>query len=197
MTIESAVSDLTTATTTLTTAVGTQQASIVAAVATFAATTGRVNTGLNNVDNTHDVDKPLSTAAIATLATKQLTLVSGVNISTVNGQSLLGGSPLVIARSATSLTSLAYESRGTLRTTLPQPDDSVVIEGLGLYMWVATQLEPDDDETCFNTAMGQWLLDVPAYDLLASWALIEDSIRDEDKEDLPALIQSYFTNRGL
>lgn len=50
----------------------------------------RANIGLGNVNNTSDADKPISTAVQAALNAKQATLVSGTNIKTVNGQSLLG-----------------------------------------------------------------------------------------------------------
>jgi hypothetical protein len=63
MSIETEVAALTTATTSLTNAVLTQQTSVAAAVATFAATTATVDNDLNLVDNTADVDKPVSTAA--------------------------------------------------------------------------------------------------------------------------------------
>jgi hypothetical protein len=46
--------------------------------------------GLENVDNTADIDKPVSTATQAALNTKQSTLISGVNIKSVNGNSLVG-----------------------------------------------------------------------------------------------------------
>lgn len=46
--------------------------------------------GLNNVDNTSDVNKPISTATQTALNTKQDTLVSGTNIKTVNGSSVIG-----------------------------------------------------------------------------------------------------------
>jgi hypothetical protein len=186
MTIESAVADLTTATTDLTTAVGLQQTAVAAAVATFAATTATVNDDLNLVDNTSDADKPVSTATQAELDLKQVTLVSGVNLSTINGNSVLSGVPLVVERSATSLASLPYDQRYTLYSDPavgnPQNvvDDSVVVEGLGTFMWVDSQLEPDDDETCFSTpSSGQWLLAVPAYDLISAYALVEDAVVDE------------------
>jgi hypothetical protein len=190
MTIESAVADLTSATTDLTTAVGVQQAAIDAARALFAATTDTVDNDLNLVDNTADLDKPISTAAQTELDLKQLALVSGVNISTINGSSILSGVPLVVERSATSLASLPYDERGTLKIdpAIGNPanvvDDSVVVEGLGTFMWVDTQLEPDDDETCFSTpSSGQWLLAVPAYDLIAAYQLVEDAVVDEFIED--------------
>ena len=46
--------------------------------------------GLGNVDNTSDASKPISTATATALSAKQATLVSGTNIKTINGESLLG-----------------------------------------------------------------------------------------------------------
>jgi hypothetical protein len=95
-----------------------------------------------------------------------------------------------VERGATSLESLAYDLRGNLKldpTAGNSPyteDDSVIVEGLGMFMWVTTQLEPDDDETCFSTpSSGQWLLAVPAFDLLAAYELVEDAYIDEFIED--------------
>ena len=53
--------------------------------------------GLSNVDNTSDVDKPVSTATQTALDTKQETLVSGTNIKTINGESLLGAGNIVVS----------------------------------------------------------------------------------------------------
>jgi hypothetical protein len=190
MTIETEVAALTTATTSLTNAVLTQQTSVDAARALFAATTATVDNDLNLVDNTADVDKPISTATQTALDAKQITLVSGSNISTINGLSILSGTPLVVERGPTSLTSLAYDQRSTLKLDPTGGnlayvlDDSVVVEGLGLFMWHTTQLEPDDDETCFSTpSSGQWLLMTPAFDLLAAYEMVEDAFIDEFIED--------------
>lgn len=60
------------------------------------ATTSRVNLGLGNVDNTSDANKPISTATASALAGKQATLVSGSNIKTVNGVSVLGSGNLSV-----------------------------------------------------------------------------------------------------
>ncbi len=46
--------------------------------------------GLSNVDNTADADKPISSATQTALNAKQDTLVSGTNIKTINGSSVLG-----------------------------------------------------------------------------------------------------------
>jgi hypothetical protein len=53
--------------------------------------------GLNNVDNTSDINKPISTATQTALDTKQSRLISGTNIKTINGQSVLGSGDLVIS----------------------------------------------------------------------------------------------------
>jgi hypothetical protein len=196
MTIEAAVADLTTATNSLTSAVALQQESVVAAVGEFEDVISTVNTQLNNVDNTADLDKPISTATSIALDSKQATLVSGVNFSTVNGQSILDGQPLVIQRSATSLTALEYEDRASLRALTPEVDDSVVVEGLGLFMFVDSQAEPDDDETCFTTSGGQWLLSVIALDLYEAMALVEAAIRDELDEDEPIRFEAYLQSTG-
>jgi len=51
--------------------------------------------GLGNVDNTSDVNKPVSTAQAIAIALKQDTLVSGTNIKTINGTSVLGSGDIV------------------------------------------------------------------------------------------------------
>ena len=52
--------------------------------------------GLVNVDNTKDINKPISTATQSALNGKQDTLVSGTNIKTLNGNSVLGSGNLNI-----------------------------------------------------------------------------------------------------
>lgn len=52
--------------------------------------------GLAQVDNTSDVDKPVSTAVSNALADKQDTLVSGINLKTINGESLLGNTNISV-----------------------------------------------------------------------------------------------------
>ena len=52
--------------------------------------------GLSNVDNTSDLSKPISTATETALNAKQASLVSGTNIKTINGSSVLGSGDLVV-----------------------------------------------------------------------------------------------------
>ena len=59
--------------------------------------TTAADVGLWNVDNTSDLDKPISTAVQDALDDKQDELISGTNIRTINNQSLLGSGNLSIA----------------------------------------------------------------------------------------------------
>jgi hypothetical protein len=54
---------------------------------------------LNNVDNTSDANKPVSSATQSALDGKQSTLVSGTNIKTINNESLLGSGNITISGS--------------------------------------------------------------------------------------------------
>ncbi len=62
---------------------------------TGAVTLAKAAVGLSSVDNTSDANKPVSTAQQTALNAKQATLVSGSNIKTVNGTSLLGSGNVV------------------------------------------------------------------------------------------------------
>lgn len=52
--------------------------------------------GLGNVDNTSDLNKPISKSAQTALNAKQDTLVSGTNIKTINGESVVGSGDIVV-----------------------------------------------------------------------------------------------------
>jgi hypothetical protein len=64
---------------------------------TGAVTLVKGDVGLGNVDNTADADKPISSATQSALNAKQATLVSGTNIKTINGDSLLGSGNITIS----------------------------------------------------------------------------------------------------
>ena len=191
MTIETEVAALTTATTTLITNVQTNQTSLNAAVTTFTATTTRVN-ALNLVENTADLNKVVSTATIAALGLKQDTLVNGTNLSTVNGQSLLSGAPLVIERSATSISHKTYAQIEELRALEPVLDDSVIVHSVGLYSWEDSKTEPDDSITCFHTTSGQWVLELPAWDMVFASQLFERETIADWIEDEPTRFAAYL-----
>lgn len=62
--------------------------------------------GLGNVDNTSDLNKPISTATQTALDTKQATLVSGTNIKTIEGQSLVGSGNVDLTKSDLGLSNV-------------------------------------------------------------------------------------------
>jgi len=63
----------------------------------------RAQVGLSQVDNTSDLNKPLSNATVDALALKQATLVSGANIKTVNGKPLLGAGDMDVSGEPSSV----------------------------------------------------------------------------------------------
>ena len=74
---------------------------------TGAVTLTKSDVGLNNVDNTSDADKPISTATQAALNEKQASLVSGTNIKTINGSSILGSGDLAVDAAGVQYTATA------------------------------------------------------------------------------------------
>ncbi|MFZ2560600.1 MAG: hypothetical protein WAW91_03160 [Candidatus Nanoperiomorbaceae bacterium] len=75
----------------------------------------KADVGLAHVDNTADADKPVSTATQTVLSSKQDTLVSGTNLKTINGSSLLGSGNVVAVNNLTigSVSTLAAGSNAT------------------------------------------------------------------------------------
>ena len=71
--------------------------------------------------------------------------------------------------------SYAYDQRASLRASGGQ---FAVVDGLGLFQHVAGSDEPDDDESCFATATGRWLLQAAHWDLVDAWQLPEFEERD-------------------
>ena len=63
----------------------------------------KADVGLGNVDNTSDVNKPVSTAVQSALDTKQDVLVSGTNVKTIEGQSIVGSGNIDLSKSAVGL----------------------------------------------------------------------------------------------
>lgn len=78
---------------------------------------------------------------------------------------------------------IPYEDRGTLRTNTTAT--RAIVDGLGLFVFEAGSTEPDDDESCFATATGRWLLEAPHWDVVDAWQLPEVEERNDYDEDEP------------
>ena len=64
---------------------------------------------------------------------------------------------------------LDYDNRASLRTLGYPGLEWALVDGLGLFAFAAGGTEPDDDESCFATAGGRWLLMCPAWDTITAW----------------------------
>lgn len=87
-----------------------------------------------------------------------------------------------------------YDDRAQLRTTTGH---LALVEGLGLFLHVAGSTEPDDDESCFATATGCWLLQAAHWDLVDSWQAPDDAVRDEYYEDEPLRFAASFAAKVI
>lgn len=128
---------------------------------------------------------------------KQAALVSGTNIKTVGGVSLLGSGDVAVGG---GVGSYAYDARASLRSLSPANGDAAVVVGLGLFVWAAGSTEPDDDESCFATASGRWLLEAASWDLVDAWMSPDQQALTEDEPERFAasfaskVITNTFTN---
>jgi len=89
--------------------------------------------GLGNVDNTSDANKPISTATQTALNAKQDTLVSGTNIKTINGASVLGSGDLVVGGSTTLAVGTTPITSGTIGRVLFQGTGNVLQQSANLF----------------------------------------------------------------
>lgn len=60
---------------------------------------------------------------------------------------------------------ITYENRNELRDMKPSDGQMIGVASLGVFIYDSTSNEPDDDETCFRTINGAWLLQAVSYDL--------------------------------
>ena len=83
----------------------------------------KADVGLSNVDNTSDVNKPISIPTQTILNSKQAKLVSGTNIKTINGSSVLGSGNLT-SGGISSVIPLASGQYTYIQATAGPPSNS-------------------------------------------------------------------------
>ena len=69
-------------------------------------------------------------------------------------------------RSSNLISYISYDNRAQLRTTGGATGALRQIEDLGVFMFISGLTEPDDDETCFATPSGAWILQSPSMDVI-------------------------------
>ena len=94
------------------------------------ATLNKAAVNLASVDNTSDANKPISIATQTALNTKQNTLVSGTNIKTINGASVLGSGDLVVDANETPDATTTVKGKIKLAGDLAGTADLPTVVGL-------------------------------------------------------------------
>lgn len=103
-------------------------------------------------------------------------VIAGGPVSSVNGQTgVVTITPATIGAAtaatvdaallAAKVNAYAYDDRSTLRSLTPTDGQTATVDGLGVFVFKVGSDEPDDDETCFATATGRWLIEAFHPDL--------------------------------
>ena len=109
------------------------------------------------------------------------------------------GDPVELRLTAGALTAkqdsipvISYEGRGTLRTNTTTT--RAIVDGLGLFVFAVGSDEPDDDESCFATPTGRWLLEAVHWDVVDTWNLPDNEYRDEQIANLGRVLYGTATS---
>jgi hypothetical protein len=109
-------------------------------------------------------------------------------LKTVNGQSIIG-----VGNIAASIPVLPYASRNTLRTLTPADGDQYIVTDLGLFVFYLGATDIDDDESCFATATGRWLIQAISWDFVEAWTMPRESLQEQQ---LAQLFAKTLTGSG-
>ena len=82
----------------------------------------------------------------------------------------------------TALPYYKYDQRGLLREWSPQDGAQALVDSLGMFVYTSNSSQSnidnvnanqvyDDDESCFVTGDGAWLLEYPHWDVVNAWML--------------------------
>jgi hypothetical protein len=144
--------------------------------ATDAYAAGLIESDIGTTVQAYDTDIPTVAASQAEMEVGTETALRSMSpLRVAQAIEALGGS------GGTSLLALSYDNRADLRTD--ETSGWAVVDGLGLFQYVAGSDEPDDDESCFATTNGRWLLQAVHWDVVDAWQLPDDEVRDEADED--------------
>lgn len=112
-------------------------------------------------------------------------------LKTVGGQSIIGTGNITVA-----IPVLPYDSRNTLRTLTPANGDQYIVTDLGLFVFYLGDTSIDDDESCFATATGRWLIQAISWDFLEAWTMPRESLQEQQLAALVPLLTKTLTGSG-
>jgi hypothetical protein len=78
-----------------------------------------------------------------------------------------------------ALLRVSYDDRNNLRSLTPLNGDQALVEGLGVFRFELGSTELDDDETCFATATGRWVLDAASAEMVEALFLMMYPAQEE------------------
>ena len=148
---------------------------------------GKTDVGLGNVDNTADMNKPVSNNQLTALNAKQATLVSGTNIKTINNQSILGVGNLEILADNTQSLSLeeynALTEYDSTRLYFIVDEDNMVMsiyKGERSEPAVEESEEPITEEALLDngTDLANWVVDDGSTNAGTYIRLVQDGVND-------------------
>ena len=122
--------------------------------------------------------------ATAIQAMPTATILGRISAGTGPSEPLTAAQVQTIIGSSGAVPTFTYANRGDLRAmATAQSGDQAIVEGLGLFVFATGSDEPDDDESCFATATGRWLLEAVHWDVVSTWQMPDDDARDVFDED--------------
>jgi len=89
------------------------------------------------------------------------------------------GSAILSFADAGSVVTKTYDTRNDLRSINGPSSVISVVESLGVFVWESGSTQIDDDETCFATSSGRWLLYAAAWDLVSEYVGTELDVFSE------------------
>lgn len=110
-------------------------------------------------------------------------------LKTVGGQSLIGTGNIPV-----NIDVVAYANRNTLRAMTPENNSQVIVTDLGLFVFYAGATEIDDDESCFATATGRWLIQAVSWDFVEAWTMPRESLQ---QQQIVQLFAKTLTGSGV
>lgn len=119
-------------------------------------------------------------------------LASMLDDSTTSTTRTWSSNKISAALANSKIPTYAYGDRASLRSLTPADGAQVIVEGLGLFVFYAGSDEPDDDESCFATSTGRWLLEAVHWDVVDAWQHPNDDYRDAWIEDEPLRFVAQF-----